>query len=216
MPIDDGSVQQKLLEPPLVLEPTHDQVEDLLRRIKTRRFLWIVLSSVTFLLLAGTIVGTIFFMNAESPATPPASGEGSVRVWIRMPDPKSVAGPGPASAQTNLPEGTTVNVLIQSQNSETPDMREVESGIIRITDGLCPRKGSHATGPFEITVTVRPRIDTSYVRGPPGLDLEELGRQPANVYQELGRHFERMQGSDVTTEGKDRILRISKMYDCEA
>ena len=121
-------------------------------------------------------------------------------------------------ATTNLPDGTKVLIEAVGVEGETPVCcPEVHNGRVLLLNRDCrSSEGSLPGEQLRVTVTVRPTFDPSLIIGlaePKETESEGLA-QPPRVLDLLGPHFERLEGEQVTTDGGDRQIVVSRVYDC--
>ena len=126
--------------------------------------------------------------------------------------------------RTNLPDGTCAALdygIDGGDGSGYSSCFKVSDGVLPVTvnDHSCYNLVGHVGDSFgfSATITVAPTLEEGRIRGgfgpQPGPGYTPPPYQPASVRAELGEHFERLNGPQVTERGDERVIVISRDYE---
>lgn len=123
-------------------------------------------------------------------------------------------------ADTNLPEGTIVELYQFSADAESPGQSAVAEGLIEIrnANNLCHETEVGLIGTtVEVSVEVRAEYPSFAGRaGRPGASPVPPRTQPREVQEVLGPHFERLVGEQVREADGERYLQTSRVFELSA
>jgi hypothetical protein len=141
--------------------------------------------------------------------------EGFVVILPEEPGGEDDRGLAILDAETNLPDGTIVDLYYFSADVEGPSRGTITDGRleIRVTNDLCHDTEVGLIG-TAVRVTVTVRAEYPYVGSRPfGQSPPPSVAQPRNVQRVLGPRFERLVGEQVRDVDGQRYLEASRTYE---